>query len=233
MTLKRYFCNMICLYHGSDHIVSRPFPGGGSLHNDYGTGFYCTEHLELAREWSCLRNRQAFVNHYELDQDGLKILHLSRPPYHILNWLAILVENRTFDLASPLGKEAKDYLLKTFLPAYEDYDVIIGYRADDSYFSFARDFLGNAITLEQLRRAMHLGKLGEQVVIKSQKASHQIKYLTAEPVDTAIYGPLRRNRDLEARAKYRQIGAESFQPDGVYMVDILRNQWGKDDARLR
>lgn len=224
---------MMTLYHGSDHMVTRPFWGGGNLHNDYGMGFYCTEHVELAREWACMRSRRAFVNRYGLETDGLKILDLSKPPYHILNWLAILSENRTFDLNTAVGIASKDYLLREFLPDYQEADIITGYRADDSYFSFAEDFLNNSLSLKQLERAMRLGKLGEQIVIKSPKTFERITYQESEPVDTAIYGPHRRNRDLEARAAYRKIAEEGFQPDGVYMVDVLRENWKNDDPRLR
>ena len=55
-------------------------------------------------------------------------------------------------------------------------DLVVGYRADDSYFDFAEAFLNNAITVEQLSRAMRLGKLGEQIVLKSQFAFSKIKY---------------------------------------------------------
>lgn len=224
---------MMTLYHGSNHIISRPFLGGGNAHNDYGKGFYCTKFLELAKEWSCLRSGQAFVNQYDFDPYGLKILNLTVPPFHILNWLAILLENRTFDLMTALGVAARKYLRETFLPEYEDFDVIIGYRADDSYFSFAEDFLNNSITLHQLDRAMHLGELGEQIVLKSQKAFERIRYHDFQIVDTNIYDPLRRKRDLDARKAYRRIAAEDFQPNGIYMVDVLRNQWKNDDSRLQ
>ncbi|MBR2627880.1 MAG: DUF3990 domain-containing protein, partial [Peptococcaceae bacterium] len=40
---------------------------------------------------------------------------------------------------------------------------MIGYRADDSYFSFANAFLNNTLSLRQLEKAMMLGKHGEQV----------------------------------------------------------------------
>lgn len=56
------------------------------------------------------------------------------------------------------------------------YDVIIGYRADDSYFDYAESFLNNSITVEQLAKAMKLGKLGEQIVIKSQYAFSCLTY---------------------------------------------------------
>ena len=55
----------------------------------------------------------------------------------MLHWLAILLQNHLFDVQSDFGEEAKQYLIKHFDAQYQEYDVIIGYRADDSYFSFA------------------------------------------------------------------------------------------------
>ena len=52
----------------------------------------------------------------------------------MLHWLTILLENREFDASTPLAAEAKDYLLQNFHLNYKTADVIIGYRADDSYF---------------------------------------------------------------------------------------------------
>ena len=66
--------------------------------------------------------------------------------YSILHWLAILLENRKFQITSKLAREAKRYLLEQFSVPYKDSDILIGYRADDSYFSFANDFL-NAPTI--------------------------------------------------------------------------------------
>ena len=39
--------------------------------------------------------------------------------------------------------------------------------SDDSYFSIARDFLANTISVETLERALFLGGLGYQVVLKT------------------------------------------------------------------
>ena len=41
------------LYHGSSKIIEKPLFGYGKPYNDYGLGFYCTEHVELAKEWAC------------------------------------------------------------------------------------------------------------------------------------------------------------------------------------
>ena len=78
------------LYHGSETILERPEYGKGNPYNDYGLGFYCTEHVELAKEWACKDASGGYVNSYELDTAGLKILSLS--DYTILHWLALLSE---------------------------------------------------------------------------------------------------------------------------------------------
>ena len=62
----------------------------------------------------------------------------------------------------------------------EDYDLILGYRADDSYFSFARAFISNTISIAQLEKAMYLGELGTQYFIKSEKALDKYKRLYGE-----------------------------------------------------
>ena len=220
------------LYHGSTCIIESPKYGKGKVYNDYGQGFYCTEHIELAREWACSENEDGYVNLYEIDTSGLSILNLSSEDYHILNWLAILMKNRVTRLGSPLASRSREYLIENFLPDYEHYDIIVGYRADDSYFSFARAFVMNGISLKQLGYAMRLGKLGEQFVLKSQHAFDAIRFMDFEPVDNNIYFAKRKARDDEARLAYQK-EQENEDLDGIFMRDILREGIKNDDARLR
>ena len=221
------------LYHGSTKVIELPVLGLGNPKNDYGLGFYCTESLELAKEWACTELSDGFVNSYEIGFEGLNILHLNKKSYHILNWLSILLQNRTFVLSQGLPSEAKAYLLDNFLPEYEHYDLIIGYRADDSYFSFANAFLNNTISLEQLRKAMFLGKLGEQVVLKSEEAFSRLIFNESIPVDSSLYFPKRQARDRQARADFQNEKAEVSPADAVYMIDILRQKWTNEDPRLQ
>lgn len=164
--------------------------------------------------------------------DGLSILYLNHEPYHILNWLSILLKNRTFVVSQGFPFEARRYLLSNFLPDYERYDVIVGYRADDSYFSFANAFLNNTISLEQLNIAMKLGKLGEQVVLKSEKAFSSLIFTESIPVDSSLYYPKRMARDRQARDGFKQMESAISTADAVYMIDILRQQWTNDGPRL-
>lgn len=91
----------------------------------------------------------------------------------------------------------KAYLMENFDIDISDYDVIKGYRADDSYFSFAEDFLSNAISVSHLSRAMRLGKLGIQYVLVSQKAFDALHFVQADPVENSVYYPLHIDRSPE------------------------------------
>ena len=70
--------NMIIICHGSENIIEKPEFGKGKTTNDYGRGFYCTESIELAKEWACSRANDGYANIYELDMAGLDILRLNR-----------------------------------------------------------------------------------------------------------------------------------------------------------
>ena len=223
------------LYHGSQEIVARPTYGLGSDRNDYGKGFYCTERLDLAKEWACPTTKDGFVNKYELNMSDLKILYLNKDGYHILNWIALLLNNRIFSKRSPIARQANEYMLKEFLPDISEYDVICGYRADDSYFSYARDFLNNTISIDQLARAMKLGELGEQVVLISPKAFTQIQFLGYEIVDGHIYYPRRMERENRARTAYLNNHGADFEvsKQDMFIRDIVMGKVKNDDSRLQ
>lgn len=223
----------IRLYHGSEIIIVKPEFGKGARTNDYGRGFYCTENLELAKEWACSSNTDGYANIYELELDGLNILNLNGPGYHILNWLALLADNRTYWQNGSIAAEAKQYLHDHFLPDISGYDVITGYRADDSYFSFAQDFVSGTISLQKLSEAMYLGRLGEQVVLKSPKAFSSIQYLGYEYAMRDEYYIKKMNRDREARRAYRKNKKSQADIHDIYILDIMREGMKNGDPRLR
>ena len=223
------------IFHGSTEIVEVPVFGKGSENNDYGKGFYCTESLELAKEWACPTVQDGFANQYEFDMTGLNVMYLNRDGYSILNWIAILLQNRIFPKRSPIARQASEYLLNGFLPDTTGYDVIWGYRADDSYFTYAKDFLNNTISVGQLARAMKLGELGEQIVLMSPKAFEQIRFIKYEIADGSIYHNRRMERDERARRAYLDNHGEDFSViiNDLFVRDIISQQVKNDDPRLR
>ncbi|MDR0490974.1 MAG: DUF3990 domain-containing protein [Oscillospiraceae bacterium] len=221
------------IYHGSQLIIKKPVFGEGNPKNDYGLGFYCTHEIDLAKEWACTEENSGYANQYELDSTGLSVMRLSGEDYNIINWLAVLLNNRIFRISSDVAAEGKSFLLDKFLPDTATFDVIIGYRANDSYFSFANAFLNNTLSLAQLNKAMYLGKLGEQTVLKTKKSFEQIRFIRSEAAAREIYYPMKSARDREARLDYRRERGQQRATDAVYLIDILRGEWENDDARIR
>ena len=223
----------IILYHGSTQIIRTPEYGIGNRYNDYGLGFYCTEELELAKEWACSAEADGFANKYVLKTDDLSILDLSCGKYHILNWLAILLDNWKFRMSGEIAVRADEYIRQVFLPEYRNSDIIRGYRADDSYFSFASAFLNNSISLPQLEKAMYLGRLGEQVVIKSERAFDNLLYEGSIRADRVVYYPRKTARDISARKEFREQRDSPSVENDVFVLDIMRERWENDDSRIQ
>lgn len=224
--------NSCIVYHGSEFRIDRPVFGLGKAHNDYGLGFYCTEKIEMAKEWAVTEAHDGYANKYELNLEGLKVLNLAKAPYNTLHWLSVLVKYRVFDMGGGIIASAAKYLNEHFSVDVEEYDVVIGYRADDNYFSFARGFLNGTISYEQLCRAIRLGGLGLQTVLKSPKAFDQIKSIDFERAFRADWLKTRRERENRAREAFGEILRRGFKVDELYMINILQQGILPDDARL-
>ena len=201
----------LILYHGSPEIIQTPV---------------------FAKEWACTENTDGYANKYEIDTKGLSVLNLSSDEYTILHWLALLMKYRKFRVSTPVMKRGADWLKERFLIDLTPYDAVVGYRADDSYFSFARAFVNNEISLTQLAYAMRLGRLGEQFVLKSPSAFAKIHFISYETCDNTVYYAKRKARDDEARAAFRA-ELEKDDIDGLYMRDIIREEVQPNDPRLR
>lgn len=145
----------------------------------------------------------------------------------------MLLENRTFRVSGDIAPLARTFLLDRFSVDYHSYDLMRGYRADDSYFSFANAFLNNGLSLSRLERAMALGNLGEQVVVRSEKAFSRLVFEGFETADRTVYYPRKMARDHEARAIYREELKLADLAGDYTISDIMREDWRADDARLR
>ena len=221
---------IITLFHGSEKVIEVPSFGEGKRNNDFGLGFYCTETENLAKEWAVSSLRDGFCNRYTFDTEYMKILNLNSPDYTILNWIAVLVEHRLFSIRTPIARRAKKYLIDNFGINVNAFDIVTGYRADDSYFDYAESFLNNAISVEQLAAAMKLGKLGEQIVLKSQFAFSRIRFEGFDVAEKEEFYVLRKARDDEANRLYLELLEE--ESDGLYIQDIIRGGITNDDSRI-
>ncbi len=164
----------VTVFHGSDHILKKPAYLGGKEDNDYGNGFYVTEYEDRARSWAALNGKMqsAVVNEYELDLQGIHFLDLN--DCGVLTWIAEVVSHRgtNQEAATIVGNRlAEKYKVDT-----AGYDVIKGYRADDSYTQVIEAFLQNQINIAEVERMFYKGSLGNQIFLKSEKAFSKIKW---------------------------------------------------------
>lgn len=209
------------IYHGSEKIIKKPDYRLGKPNNDFGKGFYCTQDEEKAKEWACKGNKSGIVNEYELDIDNLKILDLTNNRYTVLNWISILLKNRTFNIMSPIAEEAKDFIINNYYVDTKGYDIVIGYRADDSYFSYAQSFIENSLSIESLQKAMELVNLGKQIVLVSNKAFGNIKFKKQYTADKNVYYSKYINNDTNARKDFKKIKSSK---DETYILDLIRKE---------
>ena len=214
------------IYHGSDLIVETPIYHfeQSNKNNDYGLGFYCTKNLDMAKEWANKKSRNGFANKYSIDERGLKILDLTdKDKYSVLNWISILLHNR--EIPDDVRIEFSDSL--AFLEKYyidvEQYDIVIGFRADDAYFRFPLMFVRNVLTYEKLEEIYLLGNLGKQYVLISKKAFERIKFIDAIPSE-AIYHERYRYRKDAADNSYRELEIAERTRKGRRIFDLIREQ---------
>ena len=223
----------LIVYHGSNNKIEKPIFGFGNPRNDYGLGFYCTQDIDIGKEYSASENIDGYANKYSLDTTSLSILDLSSSKYNILNWITILLENRVFSLKNDITKAGKEYLIENFSIPYKDYDIIKGYRADDSYFAFAESFLNNTISCQRLAQALKLGNLGEQIVLKSKKAFEQLEYIDSILAPSNIYYKKRTQRSDLARFEFLSNKQGTVNKDSIYLADLIRGNISPDDPRLQ
>ncbi len=213
------------IYHGTDHIIEKPLYGFGYKTNDYGSGFYCCSNKTLAGEWASKNEDvQGIVNQYEIRDDDLKILDLTKEPNNsVLSWIAILVHFRKLPLklVKQCSKEI-EYLEKNYYIDVSQYDVVIGYRADDNYFQFPQALLRSEILIESLEEIFRLGDLGKQYVLISEKAFSRIKYIKSFESD--ISNELYRLRVDNADKMYQSIVERDRYKKGTRMIDFVREK---------
>lgn len=213
----------IIIYHGSEKIIEKPVFGKGEIHNDYGQGFYTTEDIEKGKEWANRKTKTGFLNIYNFDFKGLSVFDLRK--CDVLVWIAVLMHNRNINPEiKELYKRRFEFLEKNFYPKeIENYDVIIGFRADDAYFKFPMYFIQNELSVERLNEIYLLGDLGSQIAIMSEKAFTKLEFIQAKEVEPIYYDRYRRNKN-QADNRFDEIRIEEINNiNNTKIEDLMKN----------
>lgn len=218
------------VYHGSKKEISLPKVGGSNPKNDYGPSFYTTLDLESAKEWACRNGSVGIVNKYSIKKsafESLKILDLTdKSRWSILNWVAILMHFRSLDSSFIKNYKAMLEWLEKYYVDVSEYDVVIGFRADDSYFRFPIRFITNDLSFEMLESVYLLGDLGIQYAFMSEKAFKALELKGVVECDKDFIGRYF-NTINEATRRFDEILSEPKDPSKTYIMDLVRKDYGK------
>lgn len=210
------------LYHGSKQTILNPTYNGSKFDNDYGAGFYLTRDIQSAHEWACRNNSVGVINEYQLNVNNLKILDLTDiTKYSVLNWIAILLHFRYLEPGFiNTFKTRLEFINKHYYIDVKEYDLVIGYRADDAYFRFPLDFIRGNLTLAQLEYAFNLGKLGIQYVITSPKGINHLTYIQTIPSHNKYINQYFENVYF-ATKRFDELDKDI---EGIRIIDIMREE---------
>ena len=207
-------------YYGADSLIEKPVYNSNRSNpsNDYGKGFYLTPDINMARLWAS-RHEKGFCITYEVNTDKLNSLTLDESnDENVLKWITLLVQHRFSKDEYAANKSTIDWLVEHYSTDFTGIDAITGYRADDAYFTYSRDFVQNNLSLQALSEAMHLGKLGRQYVLKSMKAFNSISIVDYETVGKTDAYELFRKSTLKEFHRIR----ENDSIDNTFIRDIMR-----------
>ncbi len=212
-------------YHGSKVIIQKPISHGSNVTNDYGPSFYLTLDLDAAKSWACKNDSIGLVNKDVVDArafSSCEILDLSdKSKYSVLNWVAILMHFRTLDTSFIRNnKIALDWLEKYYINV-DEYDVIIGFRADDSYFRFPSRFVSNDLALDDLEEVFLSGNLGIQYAFMSERAIKSLKFSGVIECDTSFLGHYYSIVN-QASQEFDIILNKPRDPNKTYILDLIR-----------
>lgn len=215
--------DIITLYHGSRVQSFTPTYGLGENKHDFGKGFYLTPSIELASEWSCCSDVKAnygYVHEYRLDKTELSFHNFEND--HPLTWLCELLKHRRASHSEDYKSTSK-LLIENFSVPSDDYDLLIGWRADASYFSIAKRFVMGTLSLSLIEELMMLEELGIQVVLKSKKAYSCIQEVAVHRVSYNVYNKRYNDRDSRARSEMSKVMNSDRNTRGDRVNNILDN----------
>ena len=213
------------IYHGSKKVIEKPALKGSNATNDYGPSFYMTLDLDAAKSWACKNDSVGIVNEYDIndsDFKNLKILDLTdKTKYSVLNWLAILMHFRELDSTFARNNALVLNWLEKYYINVEEFDIVIGFRADDSYFRFPIRFISSDLSFDDLEEIFLSGDLGVQYAFISKKALELLKFIKIIECDQSYlchyYSIV-----TKASRQFDELLNRPRDPKKKYILDLMR-----------
>lgn len=181
---------MMKLFHTSFSIVEKPSITEGRKNADFAQGFYLSDDEEFSKRWARRRKGMTtYLNSYTLHEEDLRIKTFSQDE----EWFDYIFANRA-------GK----------IDSLKDYDVIIGPIANDTLYDTWGMLTSGVLDKDTSLKCLKIGNVYRQIVIKSEKALHNLHFTKAVELDAS---KVQKYRDAVAREE------EVFQEEFARIVE--------------
>ncbi len=148
------------LYHVGKYKIEKPDIHHGRENADFAQGFYLSDDLEFSLKWATFDSDSiTYLNKYELDLADLKIKEFNKDR----EWFDYINKNRN-----------------RFDDELKEFDVIIGPIANDILYDTLGLTTSGLIDLETSYKLLSLGNSYKQIVIKTEKANSNLKFIEAK-----------------------------------------------------
>ena len=159
------------LYHTGFSVIEKPDIYYGRKNADLGQGFYTSADRAFSVRWARTRkDSKTWLNTYELDTEGLRILHFDRNE----EWFEYIYRNR--------------HLQEELYPGY---DLVVGPIANDTIFDTIGIITSGLLKKEDAMKLLLLGPVYNQTVLRSERAVSQLTFIQAEELTEEEIGQYR------------------------------------------
>ena len=135
--------------------------------------------------------------------------------------MAILMHFRTLDSSFERSNRFVLEWLEKYYIDVTQYDVVIGYRADDSYFRFPVRFISNDLAFEDLESIYLSGDLGTQYAFMSDKAIKSLSFKEVLECEESFLGH-HFSIVKKATREFDEILNQPRNPSKTYILDLMR-----------
>ena len=202
------------LYHASRKGISGSIQPISRSKCDFGQGFYMGTDPLQPLTLVCNEDKPRFYQ-LSVDLSNLNILHVDVN----LDWAMLIAYYRGY-----MSGEENTALYQKYAHMADNYDMIVGYIADDRMYQVLTDFFESRITDAALIASLSALNLGKQYVAITQKACDQIRIIHEKELSHLEKLFLREKSEVrrhEGIALARNIVIE-HRRDGRFFDEILK-----------
>lgn len=186
---------MLRLYHAGYEVIEKPDVHYGRKNADFGQGFYTTDSEEFAHRWARQsEGKDVIINHYELDEAGLKVKEFERDS----EWFRYIFSNR-----------------RSMPDAYSEYDLIIGPIANDTIYETFGIITSGFLSDDVAMKLLLVGPCARQIVLKSEKAADSLRFTGSE---------ILAKEKLEEALREHQQENEAYQTEFARVMEELEGE---------